>query len=57
MCGGLAREVRVAALPNHGFRISVRALNADCERELVDRLMKMPELSAPNLHIEMELLP
>jgi hypothetical protein len=56
-CGGLAREVRVVTMPDRTIHVQVRPMSPETERQMVDRLMKMPELSMPDSHIVVDLLP
>ncbi len=57
VCGGLAKDLKVIARPDHTLVIVVRPVNASVQRELLDRLLKLPEMNAPNVLLEMEMLP
>ncbi len=56
-CGGLAKDVRVIVRPDHRIVVQVRPVNRSTERVLIDRLLKLPEMNAPNVHLEIELTP
>ena len=57
VCGGLATDVKVTLQPDHLIAVQVHPVNQTVERELRDRLLKVPELMAPNVWLEVEMLP
>jgi hypothetical protein len=56
-CGGLAKDLKVVVRPDHDIVVQVRPVNRNAERVLIDRLLKLPEMTAPNVHLEIELAP
>jgi hypothetical protein len=56
-CGGLAKAVKVVVRPDQGIVVQVLPVNWDAERTLIDRLLRLPEMNAPNVHLAIELTP
>ncbi len=56
-CGGLAKDVRIVVRADHSFSVQIQPVNQSAERELIDRLLKVPEMTAPNVHLEVDLTP
>ena len=55
-CGGLAKDVKIIVRPDRSFAVQIQPVNASAERELLDRLLKLPEITSPNVHLEVDLV-
>jgi hypothetical protein len=56
-CGGLARKVDISMQGDRSFVVQVQAANAAAERQLVERLMKVPEITTPGVRLEVMVMP
>jgi hypothetical protein len=53
MCGRLARDVQVQTQRDGSVLVKVKVANAAAERQLTNKILTIPEITAPNVHLEM----
>jgi hypothetical protein len=51
VCGRMARDVQVIALPDRGMRVVVRVEDEAVEKQLRPRIMELPELASPAVEL------
>ena len=57
VCGQRAQEVEVVAGPDYGLVVKVKLAKADAEKELTEKILQLPEMAAPRVRLEVELMP
>jgi hypothetical protein len=57
VCGGMAKDVKVIVRPDRSVVVQVRPVLRSAEGALIERLSKLPEMTAPNVHVEFDLTP
>ncbi len=53
MCGRLAKEVQVQTQRDGSVLVKVKLVNAAAERQLTNKILTIPEITSPNVHLEM----
>jgi hypothetical protein len=53
MCGRLAKDVQVQTQRDGSVLVKVKVANTAAERQLTNKILTIPELTAPNVHLEM----
>jgi hypothetical protein len=53
MCGRLAKDVQVQTQRDGSVVVKVKVANAAAERQLTNKILTIPEITAPNVHLEM----
>ncbi len=56
-CGPLARNVEVALQSDRTLVVKVLATSPAAEKQLLDRLMQVPEVTSPGVRLEVDVLP
>jgi len=56
-CGGLARNVRVSTQADGTVCVKIQSVSTTAERELLDRLLTVPEMASPRVRLEIDVLP
>jgi hypothetical protein len=55
--GGRALDVQVMTAPDQSVHVRVRVASYDAQAQLASRILQLPELRAPNVHLEFEVAP
>ena len=55
--GGRALDVQVVTAPDQSVHVRVRVASYDAQAQLASRILQLPELRAPNVHLEFEVAP
>lgn len=53
-CGGLSRDVSIQVQADKTVNVLVKVPNAQAEQQVVERVLKMPEMMAPNVQLSIE---
>jgi hypothetical protein len=56
VCGRQAKDVQVLAQPGNGLLIRV-TMPGGAEKELTEKLLQTPEVTAPGVRLEVRILP
>jgi hypothetical protein len=56
-CGSLATKVEIIMQRDRSLTVRVQASSPAAERQLVDRLMRVPEVVSPGVRLEVEVMP
>jgi hypothetical protein len=56
-CGDQALAVQVLAAPDQPVRVRVRVASYAAQVQLTPRIMQLPEMKAPNVHLEIQVAP
>ena len=57
VCAGQAREVRVEPRPDNSLLVTIKVPDAETEKNLLGRVLQLPEMTAPNVRVFVEVAP
>jgi hypothetical protein len=55
VCGALAKDVAVTAAPDGSVQVQVKTASAKENEELTMKILRLPEMAAPNVHLDVRL--
>src|SRR5262249_42280433 len=57
VCAGAAQDVRVQVRPDSSLQVTVKVPSSVQEKQRSEKILQLPEMGGPNIHLSVEILP